>query len=54
MRNDLLLKNDKKTIFLIFDGAGNIPNPQFSYLTPHKTAQKPSIDKLATGSCILD
>jgi 2,3-bisphosphoglycerate-independent phosphoglycerate mutase len=54
MRNDLALKNDKKIIFLVLDGAGNIPNPQFSYRTPLKAAQKPSINRLATGSGILD
>jgi 2,3-bisphosphoglycerate-independent phosphoglycerate mutase len=53
MRYDLVLNNDKKIIFLILDGVGDIPNPQFSYLTPLEAAKKPNIDKLAMESGIL-
>lgn len=51
--NDLVLSNDKKIIFLILDGVGDIPNPQFSGLTPLEAAQKPNIDDLATGKGVL-
>ncbi|MDY0111292.1 MAG: hypothetical protein RBT60_15300, partial [Candidatus Krumholzibacteria bacterium] len=53
MRHDLVLNNDKKIIFLILDGVGDIPNPQFSYLTPLEAAKKPNIDRLAMESGIL-
>lgn len=53
MRHDLILNNDKKIIFLILDGVGDIPNPQFSYLTPLEAAKKPTIDTLAQESGIL-
>ncbi len=53
MRHDLILNNDKKIIFLILDGVGDIPNPQFSYLTPLEAAKKPNIDRLAMERGIL-
>lgn len=53
MREDLVLNNDKKIIFLILDGVGDIPNPQFSYLTPLEAAKKPNIDRLSVERGIL-
>jgi len=53
MINDLLLRNNNKIIFLILDGLGDIPNPQFSYLTPLEKAEKPNIDKLALERGVL-
>ncbi len=53
MIKDLLLTNDNKIIFLILDGLGDIPNPEFSYLTPLEAAKKPNIDKLAVEKGIL-
>jgi len=53
MRSDLILKNDKKIVFLILDGVGDIPNPRFSYLTPLEAAKKPNIDRLAVECGIL-
>ncbi len=50
---DLVLNNDKKIIFLILDGVGDIPNPQFSGLTPLEAAKKPNIDDLATRKGVL-
>jgi 2,3-bisphosphoglycerate-independent phosphoglycerate mutase len=53
MMQDLVLSNDRKIIFLILDGVGDIPNPQFSYLTPLEAAKKPHIDELAMRTGIL-
>ncbi len=53
MRHYLVLNNDKKIIFLILDGVVDIPNPQFSYLTPLESAKKPNIDRLAMERGIL-
>ncbi|OPY75979.1 MAG: cofactor-independent phosphoglycerate mutase [Syntrophorhabdus sp. PtaU1.Bin153] len=53
MRQDLVLNNDKKVIFLILDGVGDIPNPEFSYLTPLEAAKKPNMDDLAVRTGIL-
>lgn len=53
MINELLLDNNNKIIFLILDGLGDIPNPQFSYLTPLEKANKPKIDKLALEKSVL-
>lgn len=50
---DLILNNDKKIIFLILDGVGDIPNPQFSNLTPLEGAKKPNLDGLATRKGVL-
>ncbi|HNQ47146.1 MAG TPA: 2,3-bisphosphoglycerate-independent phosphoglycerate mutase [Syntrophorhabdus sp.] len=53
MRHELILNNDNKLIFLILDGVGDIPNPQFSYTTPLEAAKKPNIDSLAREKGIL-
>ncbi|HQJ94620.1 MAG TPA: hypothetical protein PLT06_07270, partial [Syntrophorhabdaceae bacterium] len=53
MISDLLLTNDARVIFLILDGLGDIPNPQFSYLTPLEKAKKPNIDNLALERGVL-
>lgn len=53
MKQELLLTNDKKVIFLILDGVGDIPNPQFSHRTPLEAAKKPNIDALAAERGIL-
>jgi 2,3-bisphosphoglycerate-independent phosphoglycerate mutase len=52
VRHDLVLNNDKKIVFLILDGVGDIPNPQLSHLMPLEAAMKPNIDRLAVESGI--
>ncbi len=42
-----VLSNDNKVIFLVFDGLGDIPNPDHSHLTPLEAAKKPNMDRLA-------
>jgi 2,3-bisphosphoglycerate-independent phosphoglycerate mutase len=53
MRSDLVLSNDKKIIFLILDGVGDIPTLQLSYGRPLEADKKPNIDGLAIESGIL-
>ena len=53
MRHDLVLNNDKKVIFLILDGVGDIPNPEFSHQTPLEAAKKPNMDDLAARTGVL-
>jgi len=53
MMEELILSNDQKIIFLILDGLGDIPNPQFSYQTPLEAARKPNMDDLAAKTGIL-
>jgi len=45
--DQLILKNDQKIIFLVFDGLGDIPDPNHSHQTPLEAALKPNIDRLA-------
>ena len=47
MTDQLILKNDQKIIFLVFDGLGDIPDPNHSHQTPLEAALKPNIDRLA-------
>ena len=42
-----LLANDNKIIFLVFDGLGDIPNPDRASMTPLEAARKPNMDRLA-------
>lgn len=53
MIEDLVLTNDKKIIFLVLDGLGDIPNPLFGLQTPLEAAKKPNLDKLAMSKGIL-
>jgi 2,3-bisphosphoglycerate-independent phosphoglycerate mutase len=53
MIEDLILTNNNKIIFLILDGLGDIPNPDYSYKTPLEAAEKPNIDGLSSKTGIL-
>jgi len=53
MINDLILTNKNKIIFLVLDGLGDIPNPEYSYQTPLEAADKPNIDGLSLKAGIL-
>ena len=53
MMDELLLSNDNKVIFLILDGLGDIPNPDFGLMTPLEAAAKPNMDHLATKRGVL-
>ena len=53
MINDLILTNKSKIIFLILDGLGDIPNPEYSYQTPLEAADKPNMDGLSLKAGIL-
>jgi 2,3-bisphosphoglycerate-independent phosphoglycerate mutase len=47
MFNDLILSTDSKIVFLVLDGVGDIPNPNYNFLTPLEAAKKPNLDLLA-------
>ena len=53
MIDDLILTNDNKIIFLIFDGLGDIPNPGHALQTPLEAAKKPNLDLLAMEKGVL-
>ena len=53
MIEDIILANDNKIIFLILDGLGDIPTPDFAYQTPLEAARKPNIDDLARKRGVL-
>lgn len=53
MRDDLILTNDNKVIFLVLDGLGDIPNPAYGLKTPLEAAKKPNIDRLAMERGVL-
>jgi 2,3-bisphosphoglycerate-independent phosphoglycerate mutase len=53
MIKDLLVTNNNKIIFLILDGLGDIPNPEYAYQTPLEAAEKPNIDNLSTKAGVL-
>lgn len=53
MIKDLVLTNNNKIVFLILDGLGDIPNPEYAYQTPLEAAKKPNIDTLSTKTGIL-
>jgi len=48
----LLKKNDSKIVFLVADGLGGIPHPEFGYKTELEYASTPNLDDLA-GKSIL-
>jgi len=45
--------NEKKIIFLILDGVGDIPDQRFSWTTPLEVAKKPNMDNLSEKYGIL-
>ncbi len=47
MIESVILKNEKKIIFLVLDGLGDIPDRRFSGKTPLQAAKKPNIDQLS-------
>lgn len=47
MIEDVILKNEKKIVFLVLDGVGDIPDKRFSGKTPLEAAKKPNIDSLS-------
>ncbi|HOK23410.1 MAG TPA: 2,3-bisphosphoglycerate-independent phosphoglycerate mutase [Candidatus Hydrothermia bacterium] len=49
---DLYQKNDAKIIFLVADGLGGIPHPNFKNLTELEYAKTPNLDKLASESAL--
>jgi 2,3-bisphosphoglycerate-independent phosphoglycerate mutase len=53
MKDHFILRNDKKIIFLVLDGLGDIPDPRHSHMTPLEAAIKPNIDLLAIERGIL-
>jgi 2,3-bisphosphoglycerate-independent phosphoglycerate mutase len=53
MIDHLILSNDTKIVFLILDGVGDIPNPQYSHATPLEAADTPNIDRLAKEKGVL-
>src|SRR5208283_3337537 len=53
MRDDLILANNNKVIFLVLDGLGDIPDPAHSFMTPLEAAKKPNIDRLAIEKGVL-
>jgi 2,3-bisphosphoglycerate-independent phosphoglycerate mutase len=53
MKDHFILRNDKKIIFLVLDGLGDIPDPQHSFMTPLEAAIKPNIDLLAIERGVL-
>jgi 2,3-bisphosphoglycerate-independent phosphoglycerate mutase len=53
MINDLILANNNKIIFLVLDGLGDIPNPEYAYQTPLEAANKPNMDGLSLKAGVL-
>jgi len=53
MKDHFILRNDRKIIFLVLDGLGDIPDPGHSHMTPLEAAIKPNIDLLAIERGIL-
>ena len=53
MIDELILENDRKIVFLVLDGLGDIPNPLFRHETPLETARKPYMDDAATKRGVL-
>jgi 2,3-bisphosphoglycerate-independent phosphoglycerate mutase len=53
MRDQLIIKNDTKIVFLVLDGLGDIPDPRYSHMTPLEAAKKPNMDLLAMEKGVL-
>lgn len=53
MLNDLVLSTESRIVFLVLDGVGDIPNPDFNFLTPLEAATKPNMDLLAMEKGVL-
>lgn len=53
MLSDLILSTRSRIVFLVLDGVGDIPNPDFNFLTPLEAAKKPNMDLLAMEKGVL-
>lgn len=49
LMKELTTKNDKKILYIVIDGLGDLPHPDFNYKTPLEAADIPNLDKLARG-----
>lgn len=47
MIRDSLITNNNKIIFLILDGFGDTPNPEYTYQTQLEAVKKSNIDNLS-------